>query len=205
VQQQQIDTALKTWTNLKQREEAHNQASETADVLTGLWSNPPATRCSTDSRQFRRLVSLYSANSSNARMRWLRQQLNKRPASLVEINLIGSIPAVGGLLGVGLLIFLVGERLVKGKNLYYQNGDIAWSTPWNGETVWQVFILGFFLMGQIPVPLAFSSSSNQLDRVCDSGVLPPSYLLLALGALLVVYLSIKSFYRRRLVSLQLAR
>lgn len=43
VQQGQIDTALKTWTNLKQREEAHNQASlvETADVLTGLWSNPP--------------------------------------------------------------------------------------------------------------------------------------------------------------------
>jgi len=39
------------------------------------------------------------------------------PASLVEINFDWH-PAVGGLLGVGLLIFLVGERLVKGRNLY---------------------------------------------------------------------------------------
>jgi len=42
VQQDRSDAALKTWTNLKQRLEAQNQASllETADVLTGLWSNP---------------------------------------------------------------------------------------------------------------------------------------------------------------------
>jgi len=44
--------------------------------------------------------------------------------------------------GVVLLIFLVGERLVKRKeSLLAQNRDVAWSTPWNGRRFG--FILGF--------------------------------------------------------------
>ncbi len=209
VQQGQIDTALKTWTNLKQRQEEHNQASlsETADVLTGLWSNPP--RLLPDAQQliqdnlegwfrYHALAQLYQLGQREDALVTLQAaELEAAQQALLKLTLIGSIPALGGLLGVGLLIFVVGERLVKGKeSLLAQNGDIAWSTPWNGETVWQVFILGFFLMGQILVPLAFSflqfKPAGSGVRIQAFYVLA-SYLLLALGALLVLYLSIRSF------------
>lgn len=86
---------------------------------------------------------------------------------------------------------------MKGKeSLLAQNEDATWSTPWTGETVWQVFIVGFFLMGQLIVPLVFSLLHV---RPIGAGVriqafyILINYLLLALGGLGVLYLSIKSF------------
>jgi len=90
-------------------------------------------------------------------MRWLRfKQLNKRqPASLVEINFDWQHPGGGRFAGVGLLIFLVGERLVKGKeSLLAQNGDISNTLEWRDGLAG--IYPGLFLMGQILVPLAFS-------------------------------------------------
>ena len=207
-QQEKTDTAIKTWTDLKQRVEAQ-QASviNTAAVLIGLWSNPP--RLLPDAEQviqdnldgwfrYRALAQLYQLQQRQEALVTL-QATEQQAAqqALLELGIISSIPALGGLVGVGLLIFLVSQRLVKGKeSLLAQNEFVAWSTPWNWETVWQVFILGFFLMGQLLVPLVFSllqfkpASSNV--RIQAFYVLV-SYLLLALGGLSVLYLSLKSF------------
>lgn len=209
VQQGQTDTALKTWTDLKQREENRSLASlsETDAVLIGLWSNPP--RLLPDAQQLiqdnlegwfrdRALAQLYQLQQRQEALVTL--QAAEQEASeqaLLKLAIIGSIPALGGFVGVGLLIFLVSQRLVKGKeSLLAHNGDVAWSTPWNWETVWQVFILGFFLMGQLLVPLVFSllqvKPSGSDVRVQAFYILA-SYLLVALGGLGVLYLSIKSF------------
>jgi uncharacterized protein len=86
--------------------------------------------------------------------------------------------------------------LTKGKEaLISQNGELAWSTPWDWETVWQVFIVGFFLMGQIVVPLLFAlipKPEVTTARVQALSTLA-TYLFLAAGAVTVLYLSIRQF------------
>lgn len=206
VQQGQIETALRTWANVGEQGEA-KRLTDTSAVLTGLWSDPP--RLLPDAQQliqgnlngwfrYRALSQLYQLQQRQDVLVELQASEQKvAEQALLKLALIGSIPALGGLVGLGLLVFLVGQRLVKGhESLLAQNEDVPWSTPWNGETVWQVFVLGFFLMGQILLPLAFSllqiKPVNAGVRVQAVYVLA-SYLLLALAGLSVLYVSIKQF------------
>lgn len=208
VQQGQTDTALKTWGSAgEQGRTRGTELAETSTVLTGLWSNPPRLLPNAEqliqdnldgwfrARALSQLYQLQQREDALARLQAVEQEAAEQ--SFLKLVFIGSIPALGGLIGVGLLIFLVSQRLVKGKkSLLAQNEDVAWSTPWSGETVWQVFILGFFVMGQILVPLVFSllqvKPAGSGVRIQAFYVLA-SYLLVAFGGLGVLYFSIKSF------------
>jgi len=76
------------------------------------------------------------------------------------------------------LIFLVGERLVKRKeSLLAQNGDVAWSTPWNGETVWQVLSWAFPNGTNPSTASVFVAQLKPSGSGTDSGVVQ-GYLLL---------------------------
>lgn len=212
VQQKQIDTALTTWTDLKQRfgEQNRSQVSltDTTAVLIGLWSNPP--RILPSSQQLiqnnldswfrdRTLAQLYLLQQRQDALSALQAtEQEAAEQALFKLVIIATIPAVGGLIGVGLLIFLIGQRLINGKaSLLAQNEDVTWSTPWTGETVWQVFILGFFSLGQLLLPLLFSllhlKPVGAGVRIQAFYVLA-SYVLLALGGLGVLYVSIKPFF-----------
>ncbi len=209
VQQGKTDTALKTWMDLTKQSEPLSQVTlvKTAAVLVGLWSNP--ARLLPDTQQliqenldgwfrYRALAQLYQLQQRQealVKLQAAEQQVAKQ--ALLKLVFIGSVPVLGGLVGVGLLIFFVSQRLIKGKeSLLAQNADVAWSTPWTGETVWQVFILGFFLMGQLLVPLAFSllhlKPAGSNVRIQAFYVLA-NYLLLAMGAIGVLYVSLKPF------------
>ncbi len=181
---------------------------QTANVLIGLWSNP--ARLLPDAQQLiqanldgwfrdRALSQLYQLQQRQAALEEL--QAAKQAAAeqaLLKLAIIGSIPAVTGLTGIGLIIFLVGQRLSKGKeSLLARNEDTAWSTPWTGETVWQVFIVGFFLMGQLLIPLALTilnvkPAAGNLRQ--QAFYVLANYLFLAGGGLGVLYLSIKPFF-----------
>ena len=97
-----------------------------------------------------------------------------------------------------LAAFLTERKALKGKaSLVAQNADIPWSTPWDGETVLQVFIVGFFFMGQIFVPLVISVLPIPrpiVDVRLQAFSVLVSYLLVAFGALLVLYFSLKPFF-----------
>ena len=205
VQQGQVDTALKTWAVSEQG--INTGLVDTAAVLTGLWSNPSrllpnAEQLIADNLdgwfRYRALSQLYQLQQRQEALLTLQAAEQKvAEQNLLKLALIGSIPTLGGLTGVVLLIFLVGQRLVKGKeSLLAQNEDVVWSTPWNAEIVWQVFVLGFFLMGQILVPLVFSllqlKPAGSDARVQAFYVLA-SYALLASAGLSVLYISLKPF------------
>ena len=222
-QQGQTDKALKTWERVRAKgSEGENSVQNssltpaplplapdlTANVLIGLWSNP--ARLLPDAQQliqanldgwFRdiALSQLYQLQQRQAALEEL--QAAKQAAAeqaLLKLAIIGSIPAVTGLTGIGLIIFLVGQRLSKGKeSLLARNEDTAWSTPWTGETVWQVFIVGFFLMGQLLIPLALTilkvkPTAGNLRQ--QAFYVLANYLFLAGGGLGVLYLSIKPFF-----------
>ncbi len=211
VQQGQTDAAIQTWTKFQQQVNNQQQAvlADTAAVLIGLWSEPP--RIFPDAEQliqnnldgwfrYRALSRLYQLQQRQDALRQL-QATEQQTAqqALIKLAFIGSLPAFGGIVGVGLLLILGAQRLLKGKEaLLARNEDARWSTPWTGETVWQVFILGFFLMGQIVVPLGLTLL--QIRPPAGAGVrvqafyILTTYLTVAVGGLAVLYFSIKPFF-----------
>jgi uncharacterized protein len=223
-QQGQTDAALKVWSELQKRVEADkpdinstpntplyansNEFARTAAVLSGIWSNPP--RILPNAQQliqknlegwFRSsaLVQLYQLQQRQEVLSAVQAaQQEAATQAVLKLAIIGTIPTLAALIGMILLISLLIQRLLKGKTaLLAQNADVPWSTPWNSETILQVFILGFFFMGQVFVPLILSiipiprPAGNV--RVQAVYVLL-SYLLVASGALLVLYFSIKRFF-----------
>ncbi|MEH2163922.1 MAG: CPBP family glutamic-type intramembrane protease [Nostoc sp.] len=207
-QQGQTDTALKTWSELQQRSDINPEFGETAAVLSGLWSNPPRLLQNAQERiqknlegWFRStaLVKLYQLQQRQDALSAVKAAQQETAAQAVlKLALIGTIPTFAALIGLILLILLFAQRLLKGKaSLLAQNADIPWSTPWDGETILQVFVVGFFFMGQIFVPLVLSLipiPRPVADVRFQAFYVLVSYLLVASGALLVLYFSLKPFF-----------
>ena len=207
-QQGQTDTALKTWSELQQRSDINPEFGETAAVLSGLWSNPPRLLQNSQERiqknlegWFRStaLVQLYQLQQRQDALSAVKAtQQESATQAVIKLAVIGTIPTLAALTGLILLIFLFAQRLLKGKaSLLAQNADVPWSTPWDGETILQVFIVGFFFMGQIFVPLLLSLLPIPRpvgDVRLQAFYVLVSYFLVASGALLVLYFSLKRFF-----------
>lgn len=205
-QQGQTDTAIQTWEELQQPWEV-NPVKETAAVLTGLWVTPPQVLPNAQQLinqnldgWFRStaLIQLYQLQQRQAALLELSaKEQEAATQALAKLAVIGTIPTVTALIGLILLVFLIGQRLLKGKAaLLARNADLSWSTPWSGETILQVFVVGFFFMGQIFVPLLLSllPIERPITNVrFQAWSVLVSYMMVASGALLVLYLSIKRF------------
>lgn len=211
-QQGKTEKAIQTWSELSDRIEPQASdeitLSQTASVLIGLWSEPPRLLPDAESQiqknldswfRYRALLQLYQLQQRQDALGVLTaQEQQTAEQSILKLALIGGIPGFGGLLGVGLLIFLLAQRLLQGKqSILANNGDVRWDTPWDWEIIWQVLILGFFFIGQLLLPLTFGflgiNPINYTVRMKALYVLL-SYLLMACGGLLVLYFSIKPFF-----------
>ncbi|MBE9051090.1 CPBP family intramembrane metalloprotease [Nostocales cyanobacterium LEGE 11386] len=206
--QGKTDTAVKTWSELQQTPEINPEFRETAAVLSGMWSDPP--RLLPNAQQliqqnldgwFRStsLVQLYKLQQRQEALSTVKAaQQEAAIQAVVKLALIGTIPTVAALLGIIVLVFLIAQRLLKGKAaLLAQNADLPWSTPWDVETILQVFVVGFFFMGQIFVPfllLLLPIPRPIVNVRLQAFSVLVSYLMVASGALLVLYLSIKRFF-----------
>ncbi len=215
-QQGETDAAVKTWSKLSNQSSVNtadpasvSEASlvQTAQVLVGLWSEPPRLLPDAESQiqknldswfRYRALSQLYQLQQRQDALLSIQAQEQEIAEQAVwKLALIGGIPGFGGLLGVGLFVFLVAQRLLQGKrSILATNSDVPWETPWDWEIIWQVLILGFFFVGQLLLPVLFGllgfNPANFTVRMKAFYVLL-SYLLLASGGLLVLYLSIKPF------------
>lgn len=208
-QQGKTDAAIKIWSALTSNsQQSTANVTETAAVLSGLWSDPP--RLLPDAPQliennltgwFRStaLIQLYQLQQRPAALSAVQTaQQAAATAAVLKLAMIGTVPAFAALVGVILLIFLIAQYFIKGKeSLLAQNEDLAWLTPWDGETILQVFVIGFFFMGQLfvpfllmllPIPHAVADVRLQAISVLVS------YLAVAVGALIVMYFSLKQFF-----------
>ena len=215
-QQGDIQAAIKTWSKVNNPSleavelvsEPNNSLPKTAQVLIGLWSETPRVIPDTESQiqknldgwfRYRALNKLYQVQQRKDDLLALQTKEQEiAQQSILKFTLIAGIPGFGGLFGIGLLLFLIGQRLLKGKqSLLATNSDVRWETPWDWEIIWQVFILGFFFIGQLLLPELFHllgiNSSKFGVRMSALYVLV-SYLLMAAGGLLVLYVSVKPFF-----------
>ncbi|MBD2099925.1 type II CAAX prenyl endopeptidase Rce1 family protein [Leptolyngbya sp. FACHB-261] len=211
-----VTDALKTWAELVKLQPDSAQAI-TAQVLTGLWGEP-AQLLPDGEVLIQQTLSGWYANQALARLYELQQrrdaltqlQTKQQVAatqSLLRLAIVGGLPALGSLLGLGLIVGLLVQRLVAPKRsiLLPSDAQMAWSVPWQGETVWEVMVLWFaaFLgLGQLVVPLVLLAwqqmglLANPLDFRGQA-----IYVLLSYGAMVLAGVTILVTVLRRFAPL----
>jgi membrane protease YdiL (CAAX protease family) len=214
VQQNQVEQAQKSWQQITQLTDTQpdlHSLSQTGMVMSGLWSDPPQLMPDAEQQikkhlngwfRFRALSQLYQLQQRQdvlAELQAEEQQVAEQ--ALLSLAIVAGIPAIGCIIGAGILLVLLGQWLLQRKQaLLNPDGIETWTTPWDGETVWQVLIFGFFLVGQLLLPLLvgllfglLQLDPSQFNERIKAFYILVNYLLLAAGGLLVLYLSIKPF------------
>ncbi|MEM6399946.1 MAG: CPBP family glutamic-type intramembrane protease [Cyanobacteria bacterium P01_D01_bin.116] len=201
------DTAIKTWQQLQQNSSINPQIYETSQMLIGLWKKSP--QISEDAKlliednlkgwfRYTSLEKIYQTQQNTEslnKIKLIEQQAAEK--ALIKLSAIAILPALGGFIGIALLIFTFGQWVIKKEEaLLAQNAEKTWKTPWDGETILQVFVVGFFLMGQFVVPLVlqFLPIPRPAPNVRIQALYVfISYIFVASGSISVLYLSIKQF------------
>lgn len=214
VRQNQVAAARDTWQRLVQptpNRLTPATETETAKVLLGLWSDPPQLFPDAEETiqqslegwfRYTALSQLYQLQQRQASLEKLQAaEQETAQSALVKLTIIGGIPTLGVFLGISLLLFLIGQRLLKGEqSLLALPSSLAWTTPWNGETILQVMVVGFFWMGQLLkllVPISFALLQINPAKFSERGQAFSTlmlYGLLALATITVLYLSLKRFF-----------
>ncbi|MBW4514889.1 MAG: CPBP family intramembrane metalloprotease [Timaviella obliquedivisa GSE-PSE-MK23-08B] len=199
VKENQISTALKTWDAVATQAEDSSLAA-TAGVLAGLWSEPPQLLPNAEPQiqkhlegwfQDQGLTRLYQLQQRTDALVPLQAnaQVNAQE-TLVKLAIVGALPAVGGIIGIFLLIgFAV--QWVRRRSL---DPLLAWEVPWTWETILQVLMIGFFFSGQIALPLLIKSLGIDFSAFGGRASAVNTliyYVLMATSALTILYLSIK--------------
>ena len=147
------------------------------------------------------LARLYRLQQRPAELGLLAAETNLQAESLLlKLAAVNLIPSLALLCGIISLIVLLVQRFLKGSNSLLSLASVQWTVPWTGETIWEVFILGFFAIGQIVVPLIRSIGlqllgiqPNTLTGGTQAGIILFSYGLMAAGSVLTLRYAVKSY------------
>jgi hypothetical protein len=213
-QQGEIALAQTEWEKVSQQSEVDSglkPLAATAAVLQGLWAESPQLLPNAESQiqknldgwfRDRALTQLYTLQQRSSALQEL--QVTEQQAAekaFTNLAIVGGIPVVSGAIGVLVLLFAIGQWVFQRKQAALSVETLQpWTTPWDGETIWQVLILGFFMVGQIALPiiLALLQKATGLNPASfgEQGralFILSNYLLLAVGGLGVLYWSIKAY------------
>jgi membrane protease YdiL (CAAX protease family) len=214
-EQGETEEALNTWQTLIQTSQSLPNAQkqlELAKVLRGIWSEParifPETELTIKNNlegwfSYQALSRLYQLQERTEDLQILQSKEQEiAEQAVVKLTVISAIPGIGLFFGVILLIVLGVQFLLKGKDsILAKNTDVTWLTPWDTETVIQVFVVGFFLVGQLVIPILFSLGFQFLninpasfDVRSKAFYVWANYGFLMLGGLSVLYFSLKPFF-----------
>ncbi|PHV62249.1 CPBP family intramembrane glutamic endopeptidase [Cyanobacterium aponinum] len=198
--QENNDKAIAYWQEINDK--------STAEILNSIWINNSDISVNKQEIIEKKLNGWFE-NITLSKLYAIENNLNK----LEEINnktqelaekaikrllLLSVIPVVGGLIGFGLIIFLIVQlALKKEESILATNAGKTWDSPWDWEIIGQVLIVGFFFLSQILLPILIGVSGfnpTDLDIKGKALYVLVTYLLMAGGGLSVLYLSIKSFF-----------
>ncbi|MEC4892677.1 MAG: CPBP family glutamic-type intramembrane protease [Oscillatoria sp. PMC 1051.18] len=208
--QDRTEEAIATWNQIIESSPdnlADATNAQIAEIVKGLWSEIPVVIPGAEEKiqanlegwfRYRALYKLYEIQGQSAKLAALEsQEETVAQTAMVKLTLIGGIPAIAGFLGIILLVSLLAQVALKGKeSILATHSGVPWKTPWNWEITWQVLIVGFFTIGQIILPLLLGLSGfnpTNLGLRAKAIYVLISYLLMAFAGLLVLFLSIKEF------------
>jgi membrane protease YdiL (CAAX protease family) len=222
--QQQTEAALQTWQKTLDRPERAALTANTARSLIALWEDkspsPPRTGVGEGSPDLetligqqlqgwfrdRVLVQLYQVQSDSEKLTALQASQQARAATTVfKLALLNGLSIGGLLIGFGLLIFLIWQRIAQSKTaILTLDSSHAWSVPWDWEITCQAIILGFFITFFVGQTIAITLLVPNLFQLFALDTLLPSnrlqalslllsYAIAAAGGLFVLYLSVVPF------------
>lgn len=159
-QQGKVDEALSTWQDLASRP---GESAIAAATLVNLWQTPPVVEPNTQAKindklrgwyRYHALEQLYRVEDKTEQLAQIRTaETAQAEQTLIQLSLVGLLPSFGGLLGTGLLIALVGQRVLRGKASILALEEGQWEVPWDWEVVWLVIVGGFLFIGQLALPV----------------------------------------------------
>jgi uncharacterized protein len=201
VKENQIPAALETWDWVSTKAEDASLTA-TATALTGLWSDPPQLLPDDEPRiqkhlegwfRYQGLTRLYQLQQRTDALVPLQAnaQVNAQQ-TLVKLAIVGALPAVGGIIGIFLLIGFAVQWLRRRP----ADALLDWEVPWTWETILWVLMVGFFFSGQIVLPLLIKASGVNFSAFGGRASAVNTliyYVLMATSALTILYLSIKQY------------
>lgn len=205
--------AIQLWDGITKQpsNESKQDSIETATVLKALWSQSAEVPANTEQTinshlkgWFRNeaLKQYYQVTEQQQDLLALQNKENEiATQAITKLALVGGIPIISGLFGVGILVLLITQLFIKGKSSILANHNLAWETPWGWEVIWLVLIVGFFFIGQIILPVVFGFaggifklSITTLDLRYKAVYVLVTYLSMTITGISVLYFSIKPFF-----------
>lgn len=164
-QQKDVESARQRWQPLT---EGDGSTADVANILLGLWATPPMITPTAEATitnqlsgwfQYRVLEQLYTLDERSVDLAQLNtQEQTAAESKLVKLAAVGTMPVLGCMVGVGVLIFLGVQWFTKRRESLLGQAASPWEVPWDGEIVWQVLIVGFFFVGQLLIPFVLQLS-----------------------------------------------
>ena len=185
-----------------------SSSNKLSDVLINLWNN---SFVKSDDAEFiikenlngwflsYSLKRLYEIEDRQQDLQILQAKYEKNlQSTILKLAFLNIIPGLGSVVGIGIIIFSLIQLILRQDSAILNiSSDYKWEIPWTVETPWKVFIIGFFFFGQIILPALFTTLNINLINLSLRGkaiYIFSSYLIMALGGILVLYLSIKPFF-----------
>ncbi|MDJ0842710.1 CPBP family glutamic-type intramembrane protease [Crocosphaera sp.] len=199
--------AIETWNKI-QESDFLPPSKSIATVLTYLWTNEGNILAESESiikeelsgwfRSYS-LKQLYEIeDKKDDLIRLKKQQQEAAKQAIIKLTIIAIIPVLGGLIGIGIIIFaLIQLGIKKEAAILILDERLKWQTPWTLEIPWQVLVVGFLFFGQIVLPILVSFLNIDLTSLSLRGkafYVLASYVTMSLGGIGVLYFSIKSFF-----------
>ncbi len=216
--QKQPKLAIKTWQQIAHAATA-SKPKNIAASLIDIWQKSSNINANTTPQieaeinsnfdgwfRDRALHQLYTDISDKSKLAQLdRTTQSTAENALIKLATIFTSRVLFGLGGVGLIIYFIirfSIRLLQKKptesatDLLLTGLNSPWTSPWDWEIVWQVFMIGFFFVGQFLLPLIFGQFINPSKLTIQSQAIYvfTSYALMAGLGVGVLYLSIKSYF-----------
>ncbi|MDJ0511742.1 MAG: CPBP family glutamic-type intramembrane protease [Crocosphaera sp.] len=205
--QEESKQALEIWKNI-QENSSFSDLNNTANALKKIWSDQVTQTEDTELTiekqlngwfRYYSLKKLYQIeNRENDLILLENQQQEAAQQALIKLTFVAIIPLIGGLIGVGIIIFVFIQLALKKESAILAIDDrLKWQTPWTMEIPWQVLVVGFFFFGQIVLPILFSFVNLDITQLSLRGkavYVLITYVTMSLGGIGVLYWSVKPFF-----------
>jgi uncharacterized protein len=216
--QKQPEQAIKTWQQIVSNT-TESKPKNIAASLSDIWQKSASINANTIPEieaeinanfdgwfRDRALHQLYTDIGDKSELAQLdRTTQSTAETALIKLATIFTSRVIFGLGGVGLIIYFIIRffiRLTQKKptesasDLLLVGLNSPWTAPWDWEIVWQVFMVGFFFVGQFLLPSIFGQfiNPNKLTIQSQAIYVFTSYVLMAGLGIGVLYLSIKSYF-----------
>ncbi|MCS7030340.1 MAG: CPBP family intramembrane metalloprotease [Gloeomargarita sp. SKYG116] len=210
VVQGKVEPARQTWQAVQDESSAPAELQQTAQVLSGLWEEPPRLLPEAERLLVNHLSGwyaqvalqrLYELQQRQAELTALAQETQQRAQeAITRLLVVVGMPLLAGIGGTLLLVGLGVQWLWRGRQslLGRQDGP-RWSVPWGTDTVLQVMVLWFvtfFGLGQVVLPLVVRALGllPQVRTPWGQGLyIFTSYGLVSLVGVAIVWLHVRRY------------